>query len=725
MKLHRAFITGAGVISAAGTGWQANLFALSSEQRYLRPLTIFPSKNPPPLAGMIQSRPAQDELPATHRMAIAACQEALASGCNQEHHGASLDAVVVGTTTGGMAKSEMLLAEGESDPVAYIWHGAGTVAEVLAKRFACKGLTLTICNACSSSAIALKVCLELIRSGWAQRVLVCGVDALTRLTFHGFRLLQLIDAQGARPLDKNRGGMSLGEAAAAFLVSAGQEPPPGALAEIRGGGMTCDAYHPVAPHPQGEGAARAMLEALADAGHLQPNQIDYINLHGTGTRDNDASEAVAVKQVFGASPPPLSSSKGALGHTLGAAGALEAALCVMAIQEGIIPPNWGLKELDPNLGLTPVTKAISAPVNLALSNSIGFGGSNASIVIGSVELNAPDRNNNYKGWLEVQAASCLSGRGGTQATWEAFSQGKSCQGAFFNDTLSENLPPRLVRRWKRLPRLALALLKEAQALSPNDVHPDQVFFATGLGALSETYDFLQQLFDSDYALSSPIDFTGSVHNAPAGHVGQYLQAKGANLTFSGQDYSFEQALFATHILANSSERQLLLLGADEGHQRLTPLLDPPAVTDEGTNDGGGALILRPIQKKTGHCLRPLFYQGPCYNTAQADLLIQLLSSNNHHYGAIMAGIPATQHALGVAQLEAIVPGLSHKRPVIDYRALLGEHHTVAATATGLAFRLVQEGCVPAALAGGEAKPLEGRPLLLLALGEYIVASELY
>jgi len=180
MSVARAFITGAGVISAAGKGWQANLRALSSKQTYLHPLSVFPVKNPPPLAGEIQSRPEQVGMSATHALALAACEEALASYSSKGS--GPIDAILVGTTTGGMPASEMLLAQRVSDPEAYLYHGAGTVAELLAKRLGCHGLTLTVCNACSSSASIMKLGLELIRSGWAHRVLACGVDALARLS---------------------------------------------------------------------------------------------------------------------------------------------------------------------------------------------------------------------------------------------------------------------------------------------------------------------------------------------------------------------------------------------------------------------------------------------------------------------------------------------------------------------------------------------------------------
>jgi len=723
MSVARAFITGAGVISAAGKGWQANLRALSSKQTYLHPLSVFPVKNPPPLAGEIQSRPEQVGMSATHALALAACEEALASYSSKGS--GPIDAILVGTTTGGMPASEMLLAQRVSDPEAYLYHGAGTVAELLAKRLGCHGLTLTVCNACSSSASIMKLGLELIRSGWAHRVLACGVDALARITFHGFRLLQLIDAQGARPFDVSRAGMCLGEAAAAFVISAGQEPPPGAFAEIRGGGLSCDAYHPVAPHPEGEGAAQAMLQALADAGSLEPGDIDYINLHGTGTRDNDASEAIAVNRVFGGNPPPMSSSKGCLGHTLGAAGALEAAICVMAIQEGILPPNWGLEQPDPELGLSPLLEPQPTHTQLTLSNSIGFGGNNASLVLGSPSLSIPDIKSNHSGWLEVLAASCLTGSGNIQNTWEAFRQGKPCLGDVSSDALSKNLPPRLVRRWKRLPRLAMALTMDALEQCPDESRPNAVLFSTGLGALSETHDFLKQLYDSDWSLSSPIDFMGSVHNAPAGHLAEYLGAKGANLTFSGQNYSFEQSVLSTWLLARPGDQPYLLVGADEAHPQLTPILNPPANRDGVLNDGGGALILRPTKIKNGLCLRPLFFKGPTENTEEAESLADLISTQGQVYGAIMVGIPANQRDLGQAQLDALTSILGATCPAIDYRRLLGDHHTVAAVATSLACCMVKEGQFPSGLTGSEAKPLEGRPLLLLTLGEYVVANELF
>lgn len=719
----RAFITGTGIISAAGTGWQANLGMLSSKQIHLRPLSIFPVKNPPLLAGEIQARPEQGGMPATHALALAACEEALASDSSKGR--GPIDAVLVGTTTGGMPASEMLLARNESDPNAYIYHGAGTVAELLAKRLGCHGLTLTICNACSSSASIMKLALELVRSGWARRVLACGVDALTRLTFHGFRLLQLIDAQGARPFDANRAGMCLGEAASAFVIQAGHEPPPKALAEIRGGGLSCDAYHPVAPHPEGEGAAQAMLQALADAGGLDPGDIDYINMHGTGTRDNDASEAMAVNRIFNGAPPPLSSSKGCLGHTLGAAGALEAAICVMAMQESVLPPNWGLQHPDPELGLSPLLEPTPAKTQLTLSNSIGFGGNNASLVLGSPALDAPSINSTNAGWLEVLASSCLTGSGDSQATWETFSQGRPCIGTLPNQEVSKNLLPRLVRRWKRLPRLALALAMDALEQCSNRVQPEAILFATGLGALSETHDFLKQLFDSDWALSSPINFMGSVHNAPAGHLAEFFIAKGANLTFSGQDHSFEQSVLSAWLLAKSQDQPFLLVGADEAHPHLTPLLNPPANNNGVLNDGGGALILRRTEKKHGLCLRPLFFKGPAEGTEETQALAELIRTKGRDYGAIMVGIPANQRALGQAQLKALPSNLRAACPIIDYRRLLGDHHTVSAVAASLACGLAKEGRVPAGLTGGEDQPLNGRPILLLTLGEYVVATELF
>jgi 3-oxoacyl-(acyl-carrier-protein) synthase len=719
----RAFITGTGIISAVGTGWQANLHGIKSKKINLRPLSAFPVKAPAPLSGEIQSWPDRDNLPATHVLALAACQEALESDVSGDD--GPVDAVLVGTTTGGMPTSEMLLSQNVTDPAAYLLHGAGTVAELLAKRLGCHGLTLTVCNACSSSTSIMKLGLELIRSGWARRVLTCGVDALTRLTFHGFRLLQLIDPEGARPFDANRAGMCLGEAAAAFVISAGQAPPPGALAEIRGGGLSCDAYHPVAPHPEGEGAAQAMLLALADAGMLKPGDIDYINMHGTGTRDNDASEATAVKRVFNGSPPALSSSKGCLGHTLGAAGALEAAICVMAMSEGILPPNWGLQEPDPDLGLTPLLEPTPARARLVLSNSIGFGGNNASLVLGSPGLEAPNTSAGKKGWLEVLAASCITGAGNLEATWDAFSRGKSCRGALSTQAISEKLAPRLVRRWKRLPRLALALALDALDQRSEEIKLDAILFSTGLGALSETHDFLKQLFESDWSLSSPIDFMGSVHNAPAGHVAQYFKAQGANLTFSGQDLSFEQSVLSAWLLAQSDDKPYLLIGADEAHPELTPIFNPAAHNGGVPDDGGGALLLRRTKTKNGLCLRPLFFEGPAESAAEAQGLAELIEDYGRDYGAIMAGIPADQRTLGEAQLQTLLSGLKTACPVIDYRRLLGDHHTVAAVAFSLACRMAEQSQVPAGLTGGQTEPLQGRPILLITLGQYVAANELF
>ncbi len=185
--------------------------------------------------------------PRTHGLALIAAREAMAGVAGPP------DAIVVGVTTGGMPASEPLLKSGAADPGMYSLHGAGTVAHYVAEALGCQGPVLTVSTACSSSMAALKLAVELLRSGRARRVLAGGADGLCRLTYYGFHSLQLVDPAGARPFDKDRRGMSLGEGAAMLFLEAAAEPPAGALAEVLGVGLSCDAYHPAAPHPDGDG----------------------------------------------------------------------------------------------------------------------------------------------------------------------------------------------------------------------------------------------------------------------------------------------------------------------------------------------------------------------------------------------------------------------------------------------------------------------------------------
>ncbi len=379
MNVPRAFVMGIGIVNSTGTGCAATLDALRNGARAIRPLSCFsPSGRSPVNVGEVANFPFTGAFPRTHEMALGAAREALASTPHPP------DAIVLGGTTGGMPHTETLLRERDSKREHFGFHGTGSVADCLAGELGCTGPVFTVSTACSSGTVALKVALELIRSGKAGHVLVGGADALCRLTYYGFDLLQLVDPNGARPLDEARVGMTVGEGAAMLLLVSGMTPPENAVVELLGGGLTCDAYHPSAPHPGGEGALEAMKSCLSDAG-VSPYEIDYINLHGTGTPANDTSEARAILALFLDNVPPVSSTKGMFGHSLAASGAMEAVVAALCIQHGLIPANTGCSKPDPALKLTPVAEPENADVNMVLSNSFGFGGQNACVAIASTE----------------------------------------------------------------------------------------------------------------------------------------------------------------------------------------------------------------------------------------------------------------------------------------------------------------------------------------------------
>ena len=302
-------------------------------------------------------------------------------------YGAARVGVVIGTSTSGVASTEAALAAHLADgalPAGFHYgqQEMGSPAELIARELGTGGPAYVHSSACSSSAKALASAARLIRMGLCDAVVTGGVDTLCAFTVAGFSALESVSAAPCNPLGASRKGINLGEGAALFLMS--REP---AAVALCGWGESSDGHHMSAPDPLGAGARISMREALQRAG-IEPGQVDYINLHGTATVQNDAMESRAVAELFG-SAVAVSSTKPFTGHTLGAAGAVEAAFCWLAMQddnpEGRLPPHLWNGDPDPALPALNVAQPgarLSRPLRWALSNSFAFGGSNATLVFG-------------------------------------------------------------------------------------------------------------------------------------------------------------------------------------------------------------------------------------------------------------------------------------------------------------------------------------------------------
>jgi 3-oxoacyl-[acyl-carrier-protein] synthase-1/3-oxoacyl-[acyl-carrier-protein] synthase II len=720
LKHRRVFITGMGIISSLGQGVGRHVDSLKKNCSGIEPLTLF-SPSPGNLlpAGEIPNFKQTLNVPRTHEFAFLAAQEALSA------NRAAPDAIILGTTTGGMPLTEELLQKNEKDVDQYKYHSTSSVAEFLAGVLRCSGLVLTVTTACSSGAVAIKLAYELLSSGKANRVLAGGADALCRLTYYGFNSLQLIDPSGARPLDIDRNGMTVGEGAAMLILEAGESSPDNAIAEILGGGLSCDAYHPTAPHPDGKGALAAMKKALEDAGII-PADIEYINLHGTGTKDNDLAEAKAIHSVFGNNIPPLSSVKGATGHSLGASGAIESIICAAAIREGLIPANTGCVNPDPELNLKPALTPLEQKVAVALSNSFGFGGNNACLVLADPRSKHERQKCGVSFEFEVLGCACVTGAGNLGQTLKNLNEGKTCNGTLPLVDISRKLSVREVRRLKRLPRLALALATEASESSRPSQTPSSIFFGTSWGPLSETYHFLTKLYESNEQFASPTEFVGSVHNAPAGQVAMMLNATGPNITTTGGDYSFEQALLAASLAVCDSDHPVLVMGADEHHQVLSPLLDNSVRISSSPSDGGGALIVRKTERASGLRIALIFFENTNNTPTIVHSLLHHLGESDEirsKYGAIFAGMPAGERAICEKQVREIISAADFNGPVVDFRKFTGEFGSATAAAAALAVRFVRNGKIPGYLSGGAESPLNGKGILLLGLGRFLTAIE--
>lgn len=383
-------VTGLGCICAAGRNLPETMAALFRGERSPAPPRRFATSHPTPFPvfEVAEDFAGRDDLLRTSLLALAAADEALAAaGWSQESLRPLRVGVCLGTTVGSAMNNEDFYREyrQSQDPsLAPIRRFLDSnPAASLAKEYGFDGPCQTVVNACSSGSDAVGLAAAWIRAGLCDLALAGGADELCRTTCNGFHALMIASDAPVTPFDRRRKGLNLGEGAGVLVLESkavrGFRP---ARAFLCGYGAACDAHHLTAPHPEGAGLKRALSEALTEAGATAA-EIAFVNAHGTGTADNDRVESRVLATML--PQVPFLSTKGYTGHTLGAAGGIEAALTVACLERGEIPASIGFVEPDPELPATPVTQTTAVTGDLAISQSLAFGGNNAVLVFGRRE----------------------------------------------------------------------------------------------------------------------------------------------------------------------------------------------------------------------------------------------------------------------------------------------------------------------------------------------------
>lgn len=396
----KVLITGTGIISAIGNNTAQALDSLKNARSGIGKIrnleTIYRDQIPvaevryenerlADFAGIKES----GRYTRTALLGINAASEAWQNaGLNEDSVKKYRIGLISASSVGGMDRSENFYKKFHKNPDSgrlrdIINHDCGESTEKIAKYLGIKDYMTTISTACSSSANSIMFAARLIRNGFLDIAVAGGTDALTVFTLNGFNTLMILDKTHCKPFDENRNGLTIGEGAGFIVLEsekASSEKSKIPLCCLSGYGNACDAHHQTASSPEGDGAYLAIKKALDNSG-LNINEIDYVNVHGTGTANNDLSEGKALQRIFGENLPPFSSTKAFTGHTLGAAGGIEAVISILSIHNNMIFPNLNFSTPIKELNMIPVTKVISGrTINHVLSDSFGFGGNNSALI---------------------------------------------------------------------------------------------------------------------------------------------------------------------------------------------------------------------------------------------------------------------------------------------------------------------------------------------------------
>ena len=627
----RVFVTAVGIVSPLAVGAEATFQALVRGERAIRPITLFD-------VGASRSRiaaevPALDlaSLSATSRftvsrvdaMAILAAREAIQSA--RLSPDTIVDLVTSGVQ-GGMFETEVLLLEmfrrskpRTPDPNLAL-HAVSATADRLKELVFPFRRLRTVSSACSGGASAITLAEAWIRSGQSSAVLAGGADAICRSTFAGFHLLSSLDPEPCKPFDKNRAGLSLGEGAAYLLLESEEEVlrrgivP---LAELASSALGSEGKHIIQPEENGETLAYVLRQSLERA-QLSVNDIGYVNAHGTASTQSDVMEAKAYHAVLGdaAKQIPVSSCKGQIGHSLGAAAAMEAAVTVLALHNNKIPPTGGLVDPDPRCDLLHVVgQGRAHEMRAAVSASAGFGGAVAALGFTRPYMFDAPKGVRLEEQFVVTAALTLGplGFGAAQPSLEYLQEGPAPASGPSNAPL-ELLDADKIRRLDsaatRLVFMAKSALQMAFAENAN-FDPRRMGIVTGLPlrGIQDGAAFLGAVLESNFRRGRPLDFPGLLPSSPTSQASIYLALRGPSLTLLDRETSTSAALSAAlDLMTMDHADAMIVAGLSDGdeltRETLLPLNFPTLEPSGPFTDGAGALMVERVDvaKARGTCI---------------------------------------------------------------------------------------------------------------------------
>lgn len=458
--------------------------------------------------------------------------------------------VISGTTVGGMDVTERYFQQMKTDDQLLSLldkHDCGASTRDIANL---AGLTdaevVTISTACSSAVNSIILGSEMLKADDADIVIAGGAEGLSKFHLNGFNTLMILDQAQCRPFDKTRTGLNLGEGAAFVVLEkaehaeASEEKP-----YIIGYGNRCDAFHQTASSDDGEGAFLAMTDALQMA-KLQPADILYINAHGTGTPNNDASESAAIRRVFNNQMPFISSTKGLTGHTTSASGSIETVICLLAMRSHFVPGNYGFTEADENC-IIPTKGVNGVELHHVICNSFGFGGNDSSIVISSEPTDPVEK---VEEDIAIKQVAC-----------EEITDVEQLKDS------REFISPMEARRMGKL--LKASTLTSLRALKEAGLDcPDAIIAATANGMLEFTEKFLEDIDANNEGLLKPTLFMQSTHNTLSSAIAIRTKCHGYNITYSQGEQSFKWAMRDAERLIRTGKAKSVLVGY---HDESTPL----------------------------------------------------------------------------------------------------------------------------------------------------------